>query len=637
MVNALQPCTDHAVLTPADLAMVLLVRDDDRTGPVPTIRLDQVGKAARQLVASGICAVKVFASGDRDELGAGGSVVDSLMACAISEIKAAAPEMVVMTETCLCSYTRTGDCHLTGPAGDPDVPATIKALTEQAVAQADTGADIVGPAAMIGGSVSAIRAALDDTGHQQVQIMPHLIVRSGLYEGYRRTMDATPASGFRVFQLGPEDVTVAVRTGLGFVEEGASHLLLEPAMFTIDILAALRAVTPVPLLPFSVSGEYTTLPRPLLRELFASLKRAGAARIVTYAAAELAESLGGGPSAEVTHYIPGMAIEPRQTSPAAAYFERTLPRRRLRLGSRTSHLAMAYANRVVDALRQAAPDVDVEIVGINTSGDSWKGDLAQLGGKGAFMKEIDKALSVGQIDMAVHAMKDVPGDVPLPKGLMFAAYLERDDVRDCVVWRAGSPYRSLDELPAGTVIGTSAVRRKAQILRARPDLQVERFRGNVIPRLAKLDESEKIQAIVLSVCGLVRASVGDRVGQVLPMDQMCPAVGAGVVGVQCRETDEGIRELLRLIDHPETRTHIVAERTMLHGLQGHCNSPIAGHCTTTPDGQLSLLGMVFSRDGGQFVYAQEWDSQDHPFELGGIVAATLNRKGARDIIAGIPH
>ncbi|MCO6006251.1 hydroxymethylbilane synthase [Actinoallomurus purpureus] len=326
-----------------------------------------------------------------------------------------------------------------------------------------------------------------------------------------------------------------------------------------------------------------------------------------------------------------------QAAVAATYFARSLPPRKLRLGSRTSQLAMAYAGRVVDAIRGVLPDLQIEIVPIKTSGDAWKGDLAQLGGKGAFMKELDAALVTGQIDMAMHAMKDVPGDVPLPQGLMFGAYLPREDVRDCVVWRAGSPYACLDDLPPGTVIGTSAVRRKAQILRVRPDLQVERFRGNVIPRLAKLDENDRIEALVLARIGLVCGGVADRVGQILEMDQMCPAVGAGVIGVQCRETDEGIRELLRMIDHEETRVHITAERTMLHALQGHCNSPIAGHCSTTADGQLSLLGMVFSRDGGQFVYAQEWDTPDRAFELGAYVGALLNRKGAQKIISGIPH
>jgi hydroxymethylbilane synthase len=319
-------------------------------------------------------------------------------------------------------------------------------------------------------------------------------------------------------------------------------------------------------------------------------------------------------------------------------FEEALPKRRLRMGSRTSHLARAYAGRVGDALRLVAPNVDVEIVGIETSGDAWKGDLARLGGKGAFMKEIDKALALGEIDMAMHAMKDVPGDVPLPRGLVFAAYLERDDVRDCVVWRAGSRYESLDDLPPGTVIGTSAVRRKAQILRRRPDLQVVPFRGNVIPRLARLDENDDgIEAIVLAHSGLMRADAGDRIGETFPMDMMCPAVGAGVIGVQCRESDEGVRGLLRLIDHDETRRHITAERAMLHGLQGHCNSPIAGHCSTTADGRLSLTGMVFSHDGGEFVHAHGQDERDRAHELGAHVAATLAREGARDIIAGIPH
>ncbi len=328
-----------------------------------------------------------------------------------------------------------------------------------------------------------------------------------------------------------------------------------------------------------------------------------------------------------------------ETIPAADRgFEEALPRRSLRLGSRTSHLAMAYAGRVVDALRQVAPSVAVEIVGIETSGDAWKGDLARLGGKGAFLKEIDKAMVTGRIDMAMHAMKDVPGDVPLPHGLMFGAYLRRDDVRDCVVWRSGSKHESLDDLPSGTLIGTSAVRRKAQILRSRPDLRVVPFRGNVIPRIAELDENQDgIEAIVLARGGLLQAGAGDRVGQVLPLEMMCPAVGAGVIGVQCREADEGIRELLRLADHPETRTHVTAERTMLHGLQGRCNSPIAGHCSTTPDGRLSLTGMVFSHDGDTFAYARERDRLDQPVELGEHVAAALARKGAYDIIQSLPH
>jgi hydroxymethylbilane synthase len=337
-----------------------------------------------------------------------------------------------------------------------------------------------------------------------------------------------------------------------------------------------------------------------------------------------------------------MTIVPTDTtsvsSPAEVYFFRNLPSGRpLRLGCRRSHLARAYARRVIEALDRVVPGLDVELVEITTSGDRHKGDLSKLGGKALFMKEIDKALTVGQIDMAVHCMKDVPGDVPLPPGLVFAAYLERDDVRDCVVWREGSKYAGIDDLPPGSAIGTSAVRRKAQILRHRPDLQVERFRGNVVPRITKLDESDHLEAIVLARGGLIRVGMDHRIGQTFSLEQMCPAVGAGVLGVQCRKDDEGIVELLQLIDHAETRTHVTAERTMLHGLQGHCNSPIAGYCHTTEDGQLSLIGMVFTREGAHFVYAHEWDTPDQAFELGAYVAGVLNRKGARDIIAGIPH
>ncbi|POM26769.1 Porphobilinogen deaminase [Actinomadura rubteroloni] len=271
---------------------------------------------------------------------------------------------------------------------------------------------------------------------------------------------------------------------------------------------------------------------------------------------------------------------------------------------------------------------------IETSADRHKGDLSDLGGKGLFMKEIDKALATGQIDAAVHAMKDVPGDVPLPKGLVFAAYLRREDVRDAVVFPEGSKHTSIAELPPGARIGTSAVRRKAQLLRRRPDLNIQRYRGNVVPRITRLDEEREMDALVLARGGLVELGMDHRISQVLTTDEMCPAIGAGVVGVQCRKGDEGIVELLQMIDHAETRTHILAERTMLHALQGHCNSPIAGHCHTTEDGQLSLIGMVFSRDGDTFAYAHEWDTTDHASELGAFVAASLTRKNARSIIAG---
>lgn len=297
-------------------------------------------------------------------------------------------------------------------------------------------------------------------------------------------------------------------------------------------------------------------------------------------------------------------------------------------------MAMAQAELVRDLLTGLVDGLAVEIVGIETSGDRWQGDLAELGGKDAFLKEIDRHLVGGDIDIAVHCMKDVPGDVPLPEGVVFAAYLPREDVHDVVVFPAGSGYRSLGDLPAGAKVATAAVRRKAQVLRMRPDLRVERMRGNVNSRLARFDAERRFDAMILARTGLNRIGMADRVGQVLAIDDVCPAVGAGVIGIQCRAADSGVRELVRLLDNAETRIHVTAERAMLHDLRGRCNSPIAGHCTTTADGRLSLTGMVFTEEGGEFARAHERDSLDRAQELGAYVAETLVRKGARDIIAG---
>ena len=321
---------------------------------------------------------------------------------------------------------------------------------------------------------------------------------------------------------------------------------------------------------------------------------------------------------------------------AAAYLGGLAGGRGLRLGSRTSPMAMAQAHQVAGLLNSLVPGLEFSISGIQTDADQWAGDLAALGGKGAFVKSIDRALLLGEIDAAIHCMKDVPGDVPLPAGTVFAAYLPREDIRDCIVFPLSSPMTMLADLPAGARIGTSSVRRKAQLGRRRPDIAVHRIRGNVNSRLLRLDAGD-FDALVLARAGLARIGYADRAAETFDTDAMCPAVGAGVIGIQCRTDDKGVLELLRLLDHADTRTHVEAERMMLHGLQGHCNSPIAGHCATTPDGQLALRGMVFTRDGGEFVHAMEWGPVGKPAELGAYVAGVLLRKGARDLIMGIPH
>jgi hydroxymethylbilane synthase len=306
----------------------------------------------------------------------------------------------------------------------------------------------------------------------------------------------------------------------------------------------------------------------------------------------------------------------------------------LRVGTRTSPLALAQARRVIAHIREIAPGVPAEIVGITTSADRWAGDLSQLGGKGNFTKEIDRALVDGRIDVAVHSMKDVPGDVPLPEGTGFGAYLARGDVHDVVISRDA---RKLADLPAGATIGTSAVRRRAQLTLWRPDLVIERARGGIDSRIGKLDAGE-YDAILLARAGLQRLGLDDRITEVLPTTwadgatvAMVPAVGAAVIGAQARTGDEPVMRLLAEINDPVTARHIAAERAMLHRLQGHCNSPIAGHATTAPDGSLSLFGMVFNRDGSR--WARSHSLGEDPVSLGGGVAEELLRQGADHLIA----
>ncbi|MFF4776592.1 hydroxymethylbilane synthase [Microtetraspora fusca] len=312
----------------------------------------------------------------------------------------------------------------------------------------------------------------------------------------------------------------------------------------------------------------------------------------------------------------------------------------LRIGTRTSALARVQAEHVATLISKHIPGIQTEIVPTQVSADLWPGDLAELGGKGAFSKEIDRALVSGQIDAAVHCMKDVPGDVPLAEGTAFGAYLPRDDVHDIVVTRDGTP---LADLPAGSLIGTSSVRRRAQLTMYRPDLRTERIRGNIDTRLAKLEGSDsRYAALILARAGLKRLGVlGQHHYEVLPVEfhpsdagvvSMVPAVGAGVIGIQARQADAPVMRLLDELNDPPTARHILAERTMLHMLRGHCNSPIAGYASTTGDGALSLFGMVFNRDGSQFVRSHAWGEADDPATLGSRVAADLLHQGARRLI-----
>ncbi len=286
--------------------MVVLVRaDGGATGPVPTFSVDQLPRVTTRAHAAGITALKVFATDRRDTSTTRGSAGGSVMTRAIRAIKSMRLGVEVMTETCLCAHLSSGDCHLTARNGQPDQAATIAALANQAVTQAKAGADVIGPAAMIPGSIAACRSALDSAGFNQVRIMPHLIVNSRLYGGYRAAMGIQLQRQYRPFQLPVSGRTAtAVERGLRMLSEGADSLLIEPALFSTDILCALHARAGVPLLPFSVSGECITLPPELLAEEYAMLLRAGASRVISHAALTLLATLGEAPSTVPTSRKP---------------------------------------------------------------------------------------------------------------------------------------------------------------------------------------------------------------------------------------------------------------------------------------------------------------------------------------------
>ncbi|MFF2078870.1 hydroxymethylbilane synthase [Kitasatospora sp. NPDC058162] len=305
----------------------------------------------------------------------------------------------------------------------------------------------------------------------------------------------------------------------------------------------------------------------------------------------------------------------------------------IRIVSRSSPMALAQVDRVRAELAALNPGLRTEVVPVTTSGDRWTGDLAALGGKGAFTKEVDAALLAGEADVAVHCLKDVPADRPLPAGTVFAAYLRRDDIRDALVHPGGL---TLAELPPGTRIGTSSVRRIAQLAASHPHLECVPIRGNANSRLAKLAAGD-VDALLLAVSGLERIGERARITEVLPIEEMCPPIGAGILVLQCREDDAATIEAVTGLGHHDTWREAAAERMFLHVLQGHCNSPISGFARAEADGRLSLRGRVFTPDGKRVLDAHEWAGVLSPEDLGTSVALALKRQGAHELISSIPH
>jgi hydroxymethylbilane synthase len=299
-------------------------------------------------------------------------------------------------------------------------------------------------------------------------------------------------------------------------------------------------------------------------------------------------------------------------------------------------MALAQAQQVRELILDNLPDVwvDVDIVGMQTRADLWQGDLTAIGGKGNFTKEIDDALVGGRVDIAVHCMKDVPGDVPLTEGTGFAAFLPRDDVHDVLV---SSDNRGFSQLPAGARIGTSSVRRRVQLLMARSDLNVQPIRSNVDSRLAKLDSGD-YDALVLGRAGMLRLGLPGRISEIFPITAngstpaMVPAIGAGTLGVQARLDDDEVFSLFSRINDVTTARCIAAERAMLTALGGHCNSPIAGYAEMLPDGSISMIGLVFNEDGTKFAHAKAGGPAQEPEKIGAAIASDLISQGAQEMI-----
>ncbi|KPI33322.1 Porphobilinogen deaminase [Actinobacteria bacterium OV450] len=310
-----------------------------------------------------------------------------------------------------------------------------------------------------------------------------------------------------------------------------------------------------------------------------------------------------------------------------------MPSDLIRIVSRDSPMALAQVERVRAELAVLHPDVRTTVLAVKTTGDKWMGDLSQVEGKGAFTKEVDAAILSGEADLAVHCVKDIPADRPLPAGTTFAAFLARDDIRDALVHPEGL---TLDQLAPGTRIGTSSVRRIAQLAASHPQVECVPIRGNANSRLAQLADG-KADALLLAVSGLERIGRAEVISEVLSPEVMMPPIGAGVLALQCREDDDATIGLVSDLGHPGTHRETTAERMLLHVLQGHCNSPIAGYATTERDGELSLRAVVFSPDGKTVLRAHEWAGRLDPATLGTSVAVSLLRQGARELIDSIAH
>ena len=303
----------------------------------------------------------------------------------------------------------------------------------------------------------------------------------------------------------------------------------------------------------------------------------------------------------------------------------------LTIATRESPLALWQAEFVQSALRRAHPELDVQLLGMTSRGDQLLDvPLAKVGGKGLFVKELETALLEGRADIAVHSMKDVPMD--FPPGLGLGIVCQREDPSDALV---SNRYQTLAEMPAGSVVGTSSLRRECQLRSRRPDLQVRFLRGNVNTRLRKLDEG-RYDAIILASAGLIRLGFAHRIAHQIPVEDSLPAGGQGAVGIELRSADQPLLDLLRVLHHEPTARRVAAERAMNRHLQGGCQVPIACYADYIPGtDRLWLRGLVGRPDGSAILRAEAEAPAAEAEQLGIRVADELLGQGAAAILAEV--
>lgn len=306
-------------------------------------------------------------------------------------------------------------------------------------------------------------------------------------------------------------------------------------------------------------------------------------------------------------------------------------RKGIRIGSRGSLLALWQAHWVKGRLEERYPGLKVEIIKIKTTGDKILDvPLAKVGGKGLFVKEIEEALLRGEVDMAVHSMKDVPTD--LPKDLYISAILEREDPRDALIigQRVKGKGQRFKDLPKGARIGTSSLRRSSQLLNIRADLKIVQLRGNLDTRLRKLDEGQ-FDAIILAAAGVKRLGLEDRITELLTPDVILPAIGQGAIGIETRVDDKETNGMTTSLNHRETSLAVQAERAFLKRLGGGCQVPIAGYGEIKGN-SLNLIGLVGRIDGSEIIKDSIKGHIDEYEKLGIRLAEGLLSMGAKGIL-----